>query len=85
MIMKDDNRIRPRCTLDKRDKPARRQRKAYQDMRFLESKDVRALLILAEYRKSGSEWTSRGRQSRSGAFMIVVDAAESTTATDPRR
>jgi len=35
--------------LDKPPKPARRQPKAYQDTRFLESKDARALRILAEY------------------------------------
>jgi hypothetical protein len=35
--------------LDKPAKPARRQPKAYQDTRFLESKDARALRILAEY------------------------------------
>jgi hypothetical protein len=35
--------------LDKPGKPARRQPKAYQDTRFLESKDARALRILAEY------------------------------------
>jgi uncharacterized protein (TIGR00730 family) len=47
--MKDDNRIKPRCALDKPGKPGRRQPKAYQDTRFLESKDARALRILAEY------------------------------------
>ena len=35
--------------MDKSAKPARRQPKAYQDTRFLESKDARALRILAEY------------------------------------
>jgi hypothetical protein len=35
--------------LEKSGKPARRQPKAYQDTRFLESKDARALRILAEY------------------------------------
>jgi len=35
--------------LDKPNRPARRQPKAYQDTRFLESKDARALRILAEY------------------------------------
>ena len=35
--------------MDKPGKPARRQPKAYQDTRFLESKDARALRILAEY------------------------------------
>jgi uncharacterized protein (TIGR00730 family) len=35
--------------LDKPGKPARRQPKAYQDTRFLESKDARTLRILAEY------------------------------------
>ena len=35
--------------MDKPSKPARRQPKAYQDTRFLESKDARALRILAEY------------------------------------
>ena len=35
--------------LDKPGKPARRQPKAYEDTRFLESKDARALRILAEY------------------------------------
>jgi hypothetical protein len=35
--------------LDKPSKPSRRQPKAYQDTRFLESKDARALRILAEY------------------------------------
>jgi hypothetical protein len=45
----DDNRIKQRCTLDKTSKPAHRQPKAYQDTRFLESKDARALRILAEY------------------------------------
>ena len=47
--MKDDNRTKPRCRLDKPAKPARRQPKAYQDTVFLESKDARALRILAEY------------------------------------
>src|SRR6478672_9955372 len=47
--MKDDNRIKQRCRLDKPGKPAHRQPKAYQDTRFLESKDARALRILAEY------------------------------------
>ena len=32
-----------------RGKPPHRQPKAYQDTRFLESKDARALRILAEY------------------------------------
>ena len=35
--------------MDKPRKPARRQPKAYQDTRFLESKDARALRILAKY------------------------------------
>ena len=35
--------------MDKTSKPAHRQPKAYQDTRFLESKDARALRILAEY------------------------------------
>jgi uncharacterized protein (TIGR00730 family) len=35
--------------LDKTDKPGHRQPKAYQDTHFLESKDARALRILAEY------------------------------------
>jgi len=35
--------------LDKPNKPSRRQPKAYQDTRFLESKNARALRILAEY------------------------------------
>ena len=35
--------------MDKSDKSAHRQPKAYQDTRFLESKDARALRILAEY------------------------------------
>jgi hypothetical protein len=35
--------------LDKTSKPAHRQPKAYQVTRFLESKDARALRILAEY------------------------------------
>src|SRR5271154_4498498 len=47
--MKDDNRIKPRCTLDKPGKLGHRQPKAYQDTRFLESKDARGLRILAEY------------------------------------
>src|SRR5438105_2296949 len=47
--VKDDNRIEPRCTLDRTSKPAHHQPKAYQDTRFLESKDARALRILAEY------------------------------------
>src|SRR5271165_4735445 len=47
--MKDDNRIKLRCRLDKPGKPGHRQLKAYQDTRFLESKDARALRILAEY------------------------------------
>ena len=47
--MKDDNRIKPRCRLDKSGTRAHRQPKAYQDTRFLESRDARALRILAEY------------------------------------
>jgi hypothetical protein len=35
--------------LDKTSKPAHHRPKAYQDTRFLESKDARALRILAEY------------------------------------
>ena len=35
--------------MDQTSKPAHRQPKAYQDTRFLESKDARALRILAEY------------------------------------
>ena len=35
--------------MDKTGKPPYRQPKAYQDTRFLESKDARALRILAEY------------------------------------
>ena len=35
--------------MDKSGKPAHRPPKAYQDTRFLESKDARALRILAEY------------------------------------
>lgn len=46
--MKNDKRIKTEVQLDKPGKPARRQ-KAYQDTRFLESKDARALRILAEY------------------------------------
>ena len=35
--------------MDKMSRPPHRQPKAYQDTRFLESKDARALRILAEY------------------------------------
>ena len=35
--------------MDKPSKPTHRRPKAYQDTRFLESKDARALRILAEY------------------------------------
>jgi putative hydrolase len=48
-VIKDENRIIPRCILEKPAKPARRQPKAYEDTRFLGSKDARALRILAEY------------------------------------
>src|SRR6516165_3108371 len=47
--MKDDNRTKPGCRLDKSGTRAHRQPKAYQDTRFLESRDARALRILAEY------------------------------------
>jgi uncharacterized protein (TIGR00730 family) len=47
--VKGDNRTKPRCALDKTGRPPHRQPKAYQDTRFLESKDARALRILAEY------------------------------------
>ena len=47
--MEDENRIKPRCRLDKTGGRAHRQPKAYEDTRFLRSKDARALRILAEY------------------------------------
>jgi uncharacterized protein (TIGR00730 family) len=39
----------PRCKLDTQARPGRRRPKAYQDTRFLESRDARPLRILAEY------------------------------------
>src|ERR1700736_4441869 len=47
--MADENRIRPRCRLSKTGRRAHRQPKAYEDTRFLQSRDARALRILAEY------------------------------------
>jgi uncharacterized protein (TIGR00730 family) len=47
--VEDENRIDPRCRLDKTGRRARRQPKAYEDTRFLGSRDARALRILAEY------------------------------------
>src|SRR5438874_2063924 len=45
----DENPIKPRCRLDKTGRRAHRQPKAYEDARFLKSRDARALRILAEY------------------------------------
>src|SRR5262249_7192954 len=55
---------RPRCTVDKedQDKQLHRQPKAYQDRRFLESKDARALRILAEYLEPLSRFRRHGVQ-----------------------
>jgi uncharacterized protein (TIGR00730 family) len=49
LIVQDDNWIKSRCRLDKSGKRGPRKLKAYQDTRFLESKDGRPLRILAEY------------------------------------
>ena len=48
-MIEDENRIKPRCRLNKTGRRARRQPKAYEDTRFLRSRDARALRILAEY------------------------------------
>src|SRR5437899_9196795 len=48
-IVEDENRIKPRGRLNKTGRRARRQPKAYEDTRFLQSRDARALRILAEY------------------------------------
>ena len=48
-LVEDENRVRPRCRLNKTGRRAHRQPKAYEDTRFLQSRDARALRILSEY------------------------------------
>ncbi|HJU15995.1 MAG TPA: LOG family protein [Stellaceae bacterium] len=57
--------------MDKPAKPAYRQPKAYQDTRFLESKDARALRILAEY----LEPLSRFRRNRVEDTIVFMGSA----------
>src|SRR5207253_19675 len=49
ITLKNRNPDKSRCRLDKTGRRARRQPKAYEDTRFLQSRDARALRILAEY------------------------------------
>jgi uncharacterized protein (TIGR00730 family) len=69
-------------------KPHHRQTKAYEDMRFLESKDARALRILAEYLEPLSRFKRYGVQDTivfmGSARLLSREAAEAALAAAER-
>ena len=88
LIIMDDNRKKPRCRLDKPSKPARRQPKAYQDTRFLESKDARGLRILAEYLEPLYRFQRHNVQDTivfMGSARLLSEAAAKTALVEAER
>jgi len=74
--------------LNKAGKPTHRQSKAYQDSRFLQSKDARALRILAEYLEPLYRFQRHNVQDTivfMGSARLLSEAAAKAALTEAKR